>query len=110
MIQPKARLFFQLWRDHAEPPLRFPGLKASSVPCQTRRANWCGSYRFPFPESERGGSQVIMEILSSLGFAKEVGEERDVDRVTAISGSGPAMFLNSPTPGGGRKDIGLEPG
>ena len=55
--------------------------------------------------------QVIMEILSSLGFAKEVGEERDVDRVTAISGSGPAyVFEFACALEEAAKDIGLEPG
>ena len=52
-----------------------------------------------------------MEILSSLGFAKEVGEERDADRVTAISGSGPAyVFEFACALEEAAKDIGLEPG
>ena len=50
-----------------------------------------------------------MEILSSLGFAKEVGEERDIDRVTAISGSGPAyVFEFACALEEAGKDIGLE--
>ena len=54
--------------------------------------------------------KLILEILSSLGFAREVGEERDVDRVTAISGSGPAyVFEFACALEEAGKDIGLEP-
>jgi pyrroline-5-carboxylate reductase len=54
--------------------------------------------------------QLIMGILSSLGFAREVGEERDVDRVTAISGSGPAyVFEFACALEEAGKDLGLDP-
>lgn len=37
--------------------------------------------------------EIIGQILSSLGKAHELGEEADLDRVTAISGSGPAYVF-----------------
>ena len=37
--------------------------------------------------------KMIEQILSSLGKAYELGEEADLDRVTAISGSGPAYVF-----------------
>lgn len=60
-------------------------------------------------EAKEEDRQLIMGILSSLGFAREVGEERDVDRVTAISGSGPAyIFEFACALEEAGKDIGLE--
>lgn len=43
------------------------------------------------PSSEDG--KIIDKILSSLGPAFELEEEADIDRVTAISGSGPAYLF-----------------
>ncbi len=40
-----------------------------------------------------GDEKMIEEILSSLGPAYELGEEADLDRITAISGSGPAYVF-----------------
>jgi len=37
--------------------------------------------------------EIIEQILTSLGKAFELGEETDLDRVTAISGSGPAYVF-----------------
>lgn len=37
--------------------------------------------------------ETIYKVLSSLGDVKQVGEEIDIDRVTAISGSGPAYIF-----------------
>ena len=42
---------------------------------------------------EQKDRQLIEIILSSLGTAYELGEEADLDRVTAISGSGPAYVF-----------------
>ena len=54
--------------------------------------------------------ELIRKILSSLGFVQEVREERDIDRVTAISGSGPAyVFEFACALEEAGKDIGLEP-
>ncbi len=43
------------------------------------------------PDSEE--LEIVEKILSSLGPALELGEEADLDRVTAISGSGPAYVF-----------------
>ena len=54
--------------------------------------------------------ELIHQILSSLGFVQEVKEEGDIDRVTAISGSGPAyVFEFACALEEAGKDIGLEP-
>jgi len=54
--------------------------------------------------------ELIRKILSSLGFVQEVREEGDIDRVTAISGSGPAyVFEFACALEEAGKDIGLEP-
>ena len=43
------------------------------------------------PSPEDG--DIIEQILSSLGAVYELSEEADLDRVTAISGSGPAYVF-----------------
>ena len=54
--------------------------------------------------------ELIHQILSSLGFVQEVKQEGDIDRVTAISGSGPAyVFEFACALEEAGKDIGLEP-
>jgi pyrroline-5-carboxylate reductase len=37
--------------------------------------------------------ETILKVLSSLGQVREVDKETDIDRVTAISGSGPAYIF-----------------
>jgi pyrroline-5-carboxylate reductase len=70
-----------------------------------------GATGFLFASSaEKMDHQLIRQILSSLGFVQEVKEEGDIDRVTAISGSGPAyVFEFACALEEAGKDIGLEP-
>jgi pyrroline-5-carboxylate reductase len=49
-------------------------------------------YLFAQPPSPEDGD-IIEQILSSLGAVYELSEEADLDRVTAISGSGPAYVF-----------------
>lgn len=61
----------------------------------------------PLPED----AQLIEKVLSSLGDAYVVGIESDIDRVTAISGSGPAyLFEFACALEKAAIDIGLDPG
>ena len=48
---------------------------------------------FFYNTPEQGDSELINIILSSLGPAYQLTEEADLDRVTAISGSGPAYVF-----------------
>ena len=49
-------------------------------------------YLFARPSSNKD-DEIIKKILSSLGPAYQLKEEADIDRVTAISGSGPAYIF-----------------
>ena len=67
-------------------------------------------FLFAKPPTEED-RHLIRRVLSSLGFVREVEEEADIDRVTAISGSGPAyVFEFACALEEAGKDIGLEPG
>jgi pyrroline-5-carboxylate reductase len=70
-----------------------------------------GATGFLFANSpDEQDRDLINKILSSLGFVREVEDEGDIDRVTAISGSGPAyVFEFACALEEAGKDIGLEP-
>lgn len=70
-----------------------------------------GATGFLFANSpDEKDRDLINKILSSLGFAQEVKDEGDIDRVTAISGSGPAyVFEFTCALEEAGKDIGLDP-
>lgn len=66
-------------------------------------------FLFAQPPSEKD-RELIHKVLNSLGFAQEVRDEGDIDRVTAISGSGPAyVFEFACALEEAGKNIGLEP-
>ena len=66
-------------------------------------------FLFASPPQEKDQLSVH-KVLSSLGVVKEVKEEIDIDRVTAISGSGPAYVFEFTTAlQEAGKEIGLSP-